>query len=358
MDMKEGLRIGMLFLGLASPLEIACAAEKVGCQQTLKIGVSLPLTAGAISSGEAVKNSIILADERYDGRNCVQFIFEDDQLLAKNTVSIVNRFIDVDRVDGLIVYGTPTAIAVGNVVEKTKTPMIALSILAKVVQDKTYVMKHWCTAERLNDRIRREVRRRGYRRVGIVATQNDAMLGLRDLYLKDRATEVVLDEEYVRDSSDFRSTIGKIVGRKVDAVYVLLYPPQTGLFVKQLRELGYVGDAFGVHNIEDPHEVETSGGAMIGMWLANGDETAGENYRVEYRKRFGTETALGGASGYDSAKMFIEAAHQNEDVNTYLHNIKGFQGAFGVYNATANSDFDFPAVIKIVEKDSFKRSEH
>jgi ABC-type branched-subunit amino acid transport system substrate-binding protein len=326
------------------------------CHKKLKIGVSLPLTAGAVSSGEAVKNSIILADEKYDTAHCVDFLFDDDQLLAKNTVTVVNKFLNVDHVDGLIVYGTPTSIAVGDMVEAKKTPLIALSILGKVVQGRNYIMKHWCTAERLTQAITSEVKTRHYRKVAIVSTQNDAMLGLRDLFIAGKAAEVVLDEEFARDIYDFRTIIAKIVAAKADAVYVLLYPPQTAPFVKQLREQGFVKDAFGVHNIEDPNEVAVSDGKMLGMWLANGDDSAGENYTEDYLKRFGARTALGGGSGFDGAKMYIESAYQDADVNTFLHTLKGFNGAFGRYNATSSNDYDFEAVIKIVEKDGFKKT--
>ena len=332
-----------------------CPAEDsaTACRKKLTIGVSLPLSVMAVSSGEAVRNSIILADEKYDQAQCVNFIFEDDQLLAKNTLSIVNRFIDLNHIDGLIVYGTPTSLAVGEIVEKNKLPMIALSILGRVVKDKQYIVKHWCAAERLNETVGREVHARGYKSVAIVSTQNEAML--RDLYVQSRTSDVVVDDEYVREATDFRSSILKIIAKKADAVYVLLFPPQTAVFMRQLREQGYKGEAFGVHNIEDPAEVAAAAGAMQGMWLANGDETAGENYRAEYLKRFGRETALGGASGFDAAKLFIEGAHQSGELNSWLHSVKGFHGAFGTYNATPNNDFDFGAVIKVVEPDGFRK---
>jgi ABC-type branched-subunit amino acid transport system substrate-binding protein len=358
---RTAVRRSALFVTLlcALALNSTHADEgKTSCQKTLRIGVSLPLTAGAVSSGEAVKNSIILADEKYDSHNCVQFIFEDDQLLAKNTALIVNKFISVDHVDAIVIYGTPTSIAVGAAIEKNKIPTIALSILNKVVQDKIYIMKHWCSAERLNQAIEREAQRRGYKSVAIVSTQNDAMLGLRDLFLRNKVANVILDDEYTRDDNDFRTSIAKITTSRADAVYVLLYPPQTGVFVKQLRRQGFKGDAFGVHNIEDPQEIKSSGGAMIGMWLANGDETVGEEYHSAYRKRFRLEPALGGANGYDSAKMFIEASQQEGDLNAYLHNLKDFHGAFGTYSATSNNDFDFSAVVKVVEKDGFRKVEH
>ena len=122
-----------------------------------------------------------------------------------------------------------------------------------------------------------------------------------------------------------------------------------------MREQKFLGEAFGVHNIEDPREVLASNATMVGMWLANGDDTAGENYRIDYLRRFGEESSLGGGSGYDSAKLFIEAAQADNDLNWYLHNVKGFKGSFGVYNATANNDFDFKAVIKIVVDRGFRK---
>ncbi len=347
----------ILMMTCVSWQEALAEISNCQCARKLKIGVSLPLTAGAISSGEAVRNSIILAKEKYDKNNCVDFIFEDDQLLAKNAVTNIRKFLSVDHVDGVIVYGTPTSIAVGPIIEEAKVPMIAMSILGKVVEGKSYIVKHWVTAERLTQAIAQEVKKRGYKKVAIVSTQNDAMLGLRDLFLDGKYAEVVVNDEFVRDNFDFRSTILRIIAKGADAVYVLLYPPQPGIFVKQLREQGYKGDAFGVHNIEDPKEVDASLGKMMGMWLANGDDTAGEGYRADYRKRFSIETSLGGGSGFDTAKMFIEAACNKDDINVYLHGIKNFQGSFGTYNATGKNDFDFSAVIKVIEQDGFKKIE-
>ena len=90
------------------------------------------------------------------------------------------------------------------------------------------------------------------------------------------------------------------------------------------------------------------------MCFANGEDTVGENDSFDYLKKFGSKTALGGASGFDAAKIFIEASGQEQSLNQFIHNLKGFQGAFGVYNATSKNDFDFPAVIKIVDLEQFR----
>jgi branched-chain amino acid transport system substrate-binding protein len=322
------------------------------CIKKLKIGISLPLTAGPISSGNAVKNGIILADEKYDHGNCVEFLFDDDQLLAKNTINVVSRFIDTTKVDGLIIYGTPTSMAAADIVEKHAVPTIALTIHPKVVAGRKFIVKHWCTASRMNDAVVAKVKDLKYRRVAIVTMQNDAMLLQRDLFRSSGVVEITSDDEFARDDFDFSSVILKIIRQKPDAIYNLLFPPQMAPFMKRLREQGYKGEAFAVHNGEDLAEVKTSAGAMVGMWLANGQDE-GEDFKGSYLSRFGLTPALGGASGFDAAKMYIEAAKSTEKLNEYLHSIRDFHGAFGTYSGTNANDFDFPAVIKRIASDGF-----
>jgi branched-chain amino acid transport system substrate-binding protein len=340
-----------LYLAFAAHAYAQAAPNR--CRHLVTIGVVLPLSGGPIASGEAVRNSILLASERYDREKCVRFVFEDDQLTPRNTVTAVNKLVEIDKVQGLIVYGTPTSLAVVDLAESRHLPLIALSILGKVVAGKSYVVKHWCTAERLNEAVVAEVKKRGYKSVAVVSTVNDAMLGLRDLFADSGAVEISLNEEFVKDDFDYRTVVTKIRQKKPDAVYVLLYPPQPSIFVKMLREAKYEGQMFGVHNLEDPNEVKASGNAMLGMWLANGDDTAGERYRQAYKQRFGVDTLLGGASGYDAAKLIIEAVSKGLEINSYLHTARDFSGAFGKYNATGRNDFDFQAVVKTIRPEGF-----
>ena len=344
------LPAALLFV-ICLPCALAWSAPP--CARHLKVGVVLPLTGGPVSSGEAVRNGILLAAERFDSGNCVEFIFEDDQLQPKMTVSAVQKLVETDRAGALIVYGTPTSLAVNAYTERSRIPLIALSILDKVVEGKNYVMKHWCTAERLHEAVSREVGKRGYKTIAVVSTVNDAMLKLRDLMVQERGPQIVLNEEFLKTDYDFRTIATRIREQRPAAVYVLLYPPQAAPFMKMLRESGFKGEAFGVHNLEDPAEVSASSGAMVGMWLANGDDSAGENYRADYEKRFSQKPSLGGANGFDAAKMLIESLQSGADLNDYLHRLADFSGAFGHYSAAPSNDFNIPAVIKEIRPEGF-----
>ena len=312
-----------------------------------KIGVVLPLTGGASSNGESVRNSVLLADEAFDTKGQIEFIFEDDQLLPKSTVSAVNKLIAVDSVDGLIVFGSGTSLAVNGIAEAAKVPMIGMSIVDRVVKDKQYVVKHWVTAENESDLINSEIEKHNYKTIAVVTTANDAMLKLRDLFLKNNSHRVVLNEEFIPTELNFQTVTAKINTINPEAVYVLLWAPQTGLFSKKLRERGYGKVIFGVHNIEDPNEIAVAAGALDKAWYVTGDDSRGESYYQDYKNRYGKLPATGGINGYDAAKIMIEG-NKSGNLNLYLHTVKDFEGAYGKYGATGSNDFSIPAKVKVV----------
>lgn len=343
------LLIVFIFLGVFVQGPHKVLAE--GRQSKTKIGVVIPLTGGASSNGDAIRNSVILADEEFDTEDRVKFVFEDDQLKPSLTVSAVNKLINFDQVAGLIVFGSPTSLAINSIAERRRVPMIGLSIVDRVVRDKKYVVKHWVPLLNESNMVNAEVQRRGYKRVALVTTINDAMLALRDHFVQGKTAAVVLDEEFSPDDVDFRTVAARIRSVRPDAVYNLLWAPQPGVFSKTLREAGYQGEIFGAHNLEDPSEIEAARGTLDGVWYVTGDDRAAGKYYSTYRRRFGRLPANGGINGYDSAKLFIEAL-KSGDVNTYLHTVKSFEGAYGTYGATGKNDFDIRATVKVIDASS------
>lgn len=211
--------------------------------EAIRVGVVAPLSGGASNNGLSIANAIRLADQKYDSNNQVEFIFEDDQLKPKLTVAAVNKLILVDKVSALIVFGSPTSLAVNDIAEKNKVPMIAMSIVERVVEDKQYVVKHWVTALAENQALKKELDQRNYQSIAIVATQNDAMLRLKDL-CTDNDLPVVFSEEVTPEELDFKAIALKVKNAQPDAVYNLLWAPQPGVFAKMLRQVGYQGDIY------------------------------------------------------------------------------------------------------------------
>ena len=310
-----------------------------------KIGVVAALTGSFAPSGTTVKNSVELAQS--ESLKEVKFIFEDDSFEPKNSISAVRKLIEVDHVDGLIVWGTPTGLAVNEIAEKAKIPLIVFSMVGKVVDGKKYVMKHWLPSDAVNSGVIGEIQKRKIKTVSIVVLTNDAMLKLRDSFIESNATKILSSVEYPKTESDFKIDALKIKALNPDAVYLLVWTPQLSLFAKQLRAVGYKGILFGTQNLEDKNELHNSEGTLEGAWFLGTDDTKASKYNQRYQDKFRSDPVAGGSNAYDVAKIFISCSTSKE-LNSCLHSIKDFHGALGTYSATDRNDFNLKPLLKCI----------
>jgi ABC-type branched-subunit amino acid transport system substrate-binding protein len=321
-----------------------CLADPIN---KLKIGVVLPLSGPFHLSGETIKNSIGLAEDKFDVDNKIEFIFEDDQLEPKNTVTAVRKLMEQDKVRGLIIFGSPSGLAVSEIAEKSKIPFVVFSMLDKIVIGKKYVMEHWLTADAINQMIVAEVKRKELRTVSLVTLSNDAMLKLRSNFIASSVTKIITDSEYPKSESDFRAEVLKIRSKNPAAVYVLLWAPQLSIFAKQLRESGYKGIIFGTQNFEDRNEIANSNNALEGSWFVATDDSNAKEYYELYKSKFNSIPVAGGANAYDLAKIFMDCS-QASDLNACLHGVKNFSGVLGTYSATENNDFSLSPALRCI----------
>ena len=258
-----------------------------------KVGVIAALSGPSSVFGLTAKNAIELADEINDRDDKVHFIFEDDQFSNKNTVSAVHKLIDKDHVDSVIVWGSPTALAINDIVESKKMPTIAVSLVEKVSLDKKFVMRLWVSSEQMTNKILEEIDQNyKYKNIALVLTNNDAQLRMVELfkkgYLKDN-NKIVYEEILDKDNLDVNSVIIKIKRSKPDAVYQLNFGHQISLIAKKLRQFEYAGPIFGAHNFDDKIEIKNSEGALKGSWYVSYIEDNNSPITKAYREKYGIE---------------------------------------------------------------------
>lgn len=316
--------------------------------EPIKIGVTLPLSGAFAASGESVRNSILLAQHTFDPEKKVQFLFEDDQLNPKNTIPALQKFIAVDHIKGAIIWGTPTALAGGEIIERERIPTVAFSMLGRVVKGKSYIVKHWLSAETITTQLGPELQKRNIKTIALVTMVNDAMLELKKLFEESNLAKIVLNDEYQKGETDFKSTVTKIQHIKPDAVYVLLWSSQLSLFTKALRETGYSGQIFGTQNMEDKNEVHNAGGALNNAWFVGLDDSAAAEFYGRYRATYHSEPVAGAVNAYDVGAMFITCS-KAQDINNCIHQVKDFDGILGKYSITERHDFSLAAKVKCIK---------
>ena len=319
----------------------------------IKVGVSIPFTGPQGYLGEGVRNSILLASELFDKRQRVKFLFEDDGFLPRNTLSAVSKFITADRVQALIVYGSSNALAVSDLVERERVPLVAMATAQQLVVGRQYIVRHWLSGQRETELIVREVQRRGYRRIAVATAIQDGTLQLRDLFLARVAAAVVYNQEFDSNEQDFRSVAADIKASAPDAVYFLLFTPQAALLAKQLRHSGFQVEFFAAHQLEDANVIPLSDGAVVGMWYVNADTRFAGDFYKKYRQRYGIDATNYTPNAFDIARIMIQGSEAG-DINRYMHEVQDFSGACGRYSANGRNEFDLPVALRRISSSGFE----
>ena len=331
--------------------------------RTFRIGVSLPLSGLLAEYGVAIRNGIELArsDNPALFKN-IDFIYEDNSYDPKKAVSTFQKFVDLDKVDEILMWGNEPALSVAPIAEQRKFPMIAVAQYGRISLNREYIIRFINTGDQYSDALLTYLRTQGYKNLAIVQAEfsffNMLIDGLK-LHATDERIEVI--EKVLPTETDFRVTIAKLKRKKFDILGVYLVPPQVREFFKQAAELNFHPLTFGTTSFESKGVLGASWQFMNGAVFAHNAVTA--QFRDRYVSQIGNDMQLAyAANAYDfatlSAKLFgslTQKPSAEEILSSYANS--GLQsGASGDYRFVKSGDggkhFEFDIVVRKITGDT------
>jgi ABC-type branched-subunit amino acid transport system substrate-binding protein len=249
----------------------------------LKIGVVGPLSGRIAIVGQTFKNTMLLAKKDNPAAQA-QLIFEDDQFNPKLTVSAVQKLLNADKIDVLVVFGSGPSLAVADMVEAAKIPLVALAMSDKVVLNRPHVFSWFSSGGQQARRLAGEIPKRGYKSIALVTSETEVNVAIKNAFLKASALKPQPDIDILHDDLDLQTVALKIVAAKPDAVGLFLMPPQFSTLSQRLRELKYRGDFFGPSPLDNLAEIKAANGALEGTWLVGLDLSRAGNLFERYQK--------------------------------------------------------------------------
>jgi len=332
--------------------------------EEVRVGVILPLSGEGAPIGEACKNGVTLAlqDLPADERDRLKILYEDDQLLAKNTVAAYNKIQATTGMDVTITVSSGTSKAISPLADESATPLIAVASDPSVVAGREQVFNLWVTPENEVTLLLQRLKQLGLKRIAVVSALQDGVAAIIQSFHAQRGSElqVVMEERFAIDQRDFRPFITKLKHQdSVDVIFVELFFGQTGIFARQLREAGINLPLVNIESFEDVNDVKLSNGSLVGQWYIQADEPSGE-FLTRYQEAFPDSSHYTAANCHDAIGLITAALKQSNDppskaITHFLHTVKDFHGALGTFSATDDNRFDLPAAVKIVTKDGFKK---
>jgi branched-chain amino acid transport system substrate-binding protein len=350
----------------ALPLLLLTAvfATSASAAEDVKIGAVLPMTGGAASYGEWMRNGMNIAldeiNKKWTDRKLV-LIYEDSKTNPKDAVSAMNKLLSSDKVAAVMTTLTGITNALAPIADQNKIVLTTSATLPGITDQSRYLFRN---STNLGSEISRLVTftTSKYKRAAVVWVNLEWAKWGKTAFaegFKKNGGEVVEDQSFAADATDVRAQLTRVKAANPDVILVLAYKT-TGLVLKEARELGITAQFVGTLDFELPEVVDIAKNAADGSIYTkaafdpqNPASEAIKAYVAEYKKRYGSDPEVYGATMYDMLHMLSEAAAkgngETEAIRSYLLAIKNYPGASGVTTFLPNGDVDKPVELKTIK---------
>jgi branched-chain amino acid transport system substrate-binding protein len=264
---------------LLAALLVAVASAAGAAEDTVKIGLILPMTGPFASTGRQVEAGVRLYVQQNGataaGRK-VEIVLRDDGGVAENSKRIAQELLVRDKIDILAGFGlTPIALAVAPLATETKTPMIVMAAGTAIVTERSpYIVRTSFAQAQSVVVIADWAAKQGLRKA--VSVVSDFAPGYdSETYFKERFTqaggEVTAAVRVPLLNPDFAPYLQRVRDASPQGLYVFVPAGQAAAFMRQFRERGLDQSGirlFGAGDITDDDVLNQMGDTMLGTVTA------------------------------------------------------------------------------------------
>ena len=237
-------KVGLATLAVLAGLLAAGSAQ---AQDTIKIGVTQPLTGAFAASGTYVAQGAKIGEDFVNAAGGVlgkkiQVIIEDNKSNPTEAVSTVEKLTQKDKVPVLLgAWSSTLTLAVMPKLEEYGVPMVVeTSSSGKITTaGNPYIFRISPTSEMEAKAFQPLVAKLGIKKADFLYTNNDFGIGSGQEYgkmLKANGVELGISETMDPKATDFSAQLAKIKASGGDTLFVTTAVEQVTLILKQAKE--------------------------------------------------------------------------------------------------------------------------
>jgi branched-chain amino acid transport system substrate-binding protein len=306
-------------------LAVALGAGGAAAQETIKIGVTQPLTGAFAASGNYVAQGAKIAEEEINKAGGVlgkklQLIIEDNKSNPTEAVATAEKLINSDKVPVLMgAWSSTLTLAVMPKLEEYKVPMLVeTSSSGKITTSgNPYVFRISPTSEMEAKAFTPLFKTMGIKKADFLATNNDFGLGASKEFsaaARQNGVAVGVMETMDPKATDFSAQLAKIKTSGGDTLFVTTAVEQITLILKQAKDQ------------QLPQKIITTGGSNSpDQLIAQAGEAANGSYHLVFFTPWFPEAV----KHPEIAKTFV--ALWNEKKHNVGGLTEGFRGWDGLY---------------------------
>jgi branched-chain amino acid transport system substrate-binding protein len=322
-----------ILLSFIAASMLCIAPLAANAQQTVKIGVSAPLTGLGAANGKDIENGVRLAVEEANAQHLniggqpVQFELAsvDDQGDPRVGVQVAQKLVDDDVAVVVGYYNSGVALPSSPIFARAGIPLIdpAATNPAITRQGLNNVFRIIATdTQNSGNAGTYAVKVTKAKRIAVMDDRTAFGQGAVEEFKKavQAAGGLIVAEEYTNDKAvEFNAQLTNIKAANADLLYFGGLDGQAGLLVKRMRQLGLRAQFVGSGGIADNVFIGSAGNAAEGAmaWEYGRPVNSlpeGRAFAEKFKKRFGANTLTYAPFAYDCAWLAITAMKQANSV--------------------------------------------
>ncbi|MEW6768675.1 MAG: ABC transporter substrate-binding protein [Pseudomonadota bacterium] len=308
-------------IALAAAACLAIAAAPAKAQDSVKIGLILPMTGGQASTGKQIDNAIKLymsqKGDTVAGKK-IEVILKDDGAVPDNTKRIAQELIVNDKVNIVAGFGvTPAALAVAPLATEAKIPEIVMAAGTSIITERSpYIVRTSFTLAQSSTIIGDWAAKNGIKKVATLTSDyapgNDALNFFKQ-HFTAAGGQIVEEVKVPLQNPDFAPFLQRMKDSNPDAMFVFVPAGQGGNFMKQYAERGLTSiKVIGPGDVMDDDLLNGMGDAALGAvtalhYSADHNSQVNKDFVAAYKKMFGQRPGFMAVGGYDGIHLIYEA---------------------------------------------------
>ena len=346
--------------GLAA-LTLALAPLAAKAADDIKVGAFLSVTGVMSLMGDPEKKTLEMEVDKINaaggllGRK-IKLTLYDDASEPEKAVTSVKRLIDNDQVDVVLGgSGTPTSMAVLNLMEKAEMPYLSMGGGVGIVEPvRKWTFKTPQTDRMAAEKVFLDMKKRGIKKlallsenVGFGKSGRDQCLALAPSY----GLEIVADEVYSPRDVDVTPQLTKIRGAAgAQALFVFGTGQGPAVVTRNIKQLGISLPTYQSHGVASKEFLKLVGASADGTRLPAGALAIADNLRTEnpqralvqgfkkdFEARWKTDINTLAGHAYDALYLYVDAVKRagttdKAKVRDAIEKTQGFVGTAGLVN--------------------------
>ena len=320
--MTAWIRVATVALALTASVLPASA------QETVKVGLILPLTGPFAPTGRQIEGGARLYMQQHGDRVAgkkIELIVRDDGNVADATKRIAQELVVNDKVSVLAGFGlTPLALATAPISAEAKVPQIIMGAATAIIPDRSpYIVRTSMVTSQITVGIADWAPKSGLKRVVTLISDYAPGIDIEKAFsdrFKAAGGEIIEQLRVPLANPDFAPFLQRAADAKPDGLFVFVPAGVGSIFMKQFVERGLDKSGIrliGTGDMTDDDILNNIGDVALGLITSHHYSAAhpsemNKKFVADFQKANNKRPNFMGVSGYDGMAVLYKALEKTK----------------------------------------------